>query len=244
MENKQYFEQMQELKKVLKTNVDYQEKYKVKDPYYNYGYREDLQKEQMMIILNLSYDEIKLHEIKLHEIKLHYKKGKSNSGPDFEIFQNNAQVEVINSGEMKAGWHKPKKLSKKNLGVAKFDKQNDDVRRNQIYEYDALIYSAFDKKTSSIKFSIFILGKERMKKIHYLMKIEQEKIIEEIKNLPVGERLSRDDIGIRILDILESLNDEDMTIVFNGIKITKEDFLKSYEEKPRKQKEKRKGKGK
>jgi hypothetical protein len=72
----------------------------------------------------------------------------------------------IRRGECKGTESKNLKITK-NLGNIIFDKQNDSLRRQELYEYDSLIYSIFSKN-GLIILSMIIIGMENMKKYIHL----------------------------------------------------------------------------
>jgi hypothetical protein len=83
------------------------------------------------------------------------------------------------------------------------------------------------KRDGTILYSVVILGKENMNLLYPLIRAEQDKKIEQIKMCEQEDkRLPRDDIGISIYDIIQLLDDGNMTIVHNGEKISKVNFLK------------------
>jgi len=201
-----FYQQIEEAKELVKRNAKFTEKYG-KDLYYNNYYRALFQKEVLINFFDLPEEDIRLDP-------------KGNTGPDF----NSIMLEIFN-GEMKVQWHKPKNLTPKNLGMCRFDKQNDEMRRRAIYDYDALMYSSM-RRNGRIVFSLLILGQENMKHIHPLFKKEQDAKIQEIELCQQkSKRLSRDDIAIRVYDIIKLLNDTNMIIILDGNKTNKVNFL-------------------
>lgn len=142
------------------------------------------------------------------------------TGPDFL----SEELGVL-KGEFKGEFLRTKFLTHNSLGKISFDKQNDSIRRKAIYEYDSLMYSVF-KRTGDIVFSVIIVGPDKMKLIHPLMEEAQsEKLVEIRMCEDANKRLSRDDIKIKALELICLLKNQDMTIIYKGEKMNKEDFL-------------------
>lgn len=179
-----------------------------KDPCYNNHWRAYFQKRQLIDAFNLQ-DEPILDP-------------NGSTGADFLI----KELGIYN-GEMKGEWMDNKRLTLKSLGNVRFDKQNDRIRRKAIYDYDSLIYSQF-KRSGNFVFSVIIVGLDKMKLIHPLIEDAQSKKLVEI-NLceSIDKRLPRDDIKISVLKLIHLLKNQDMTIIYKGEKISKEDFLLS-----------------
>jgi hypothetical protein len=187
---------------ILNLINNYKNKYG-KDPLYNNYYRQVLQANQLVDFFGGDQRDVIIKEW---------------SG-EIDIV---IECMNIHNGEMKGIWHDKKKITKKNLGKMRFDKQDNEHRRNAIYLYDFFMFSAF-ARLGLIKYSIWTWA---TKKLHPLIKIYQEDKLKEIeKYKSMNKRLPRDDIAIKVLDVINVLDNEDLFIIYNDKQITKEEFL-------------------
>lgn len=132
-------------------------------------------------------------------------------------------------GQMKSSQIKVSKsgsgLTLSNLGGAMWCKQNEAEPRERLYRCDALIYTGIHEETFEPIFSIFIHG-EPMKKLHALIKAEQDKAMERFESRrKEGKNIGHEGVVIRVKDIFPLLDDTDVSILYKGKILNKAEFL-------------------
>ena len=196
-------EKINNIKKVMYEIANLKKQYK-KDLFHNNYHRSLLQKHQLMSIFGLSDEDIILDP-------------QGTSGPDMVCKKLN-----IYNGELKVTWMDNRYLTVSSLGKICFDKQHDELRRKQVFNYDALMYSKMTRE-GEIPFSLFLhCG---IKQFHLILeKYQSQKIqkFQEDKNL--GKR-TRDDIQIPVIEVIRKLHNEEMLLIRDGKCVDKYYFL-------------------
>ena len=207
MQTTQQFKQkIKHIKRIVGYIDSYRDIYK-SDPFYNNQWREEMAKDVALDHFGLNPDDLVLHP-------------HGTSGPDFMCSRLG-----IKKGEMKGAWFKARSMTPKSIGCAQFDKQNDKYRRAEIFDYDALIYTAFERD-SDIVFTIIVVGEQNMKRLHLLFRRAHRVIHEKILACKKADKkINRDAIEISAFDIIERLKENEMVILVRGKVVSRRKFL-------------------
>lgn len=144
-------------------------------------------------------------------------------------------IKIINNhGESKTVWYDRKGMWLKSLGRVCYDKQNDEIRRKNLYEDDSLLYTAMRRNGDNV-LTLWVRDMEGMKKIHPIIQEHQDNKIKQIEDCQQKkQRIPRDDIQIPITDIINVLDDEDMLLICEKEIISKEQFFTRFKNKSKK----------
>lgn len=130
-------------------------------------------------------------------------------------------LKVVN-GEFKSRITKSQSLTRSSLLTLMFDKMYTVERLNEVLAHDALHYALFDKfHSSSILFSMLILGKKSMEILH--PRIQELHL--ETKTKIEREDTRRDEIQLPVIEVIELLSCDQMILKYHGKRISKQDLL-------------------
>jgi hypothetical protein len=176
------------------------------------------------LIDNYSYREFTTIE-QLRELLPSIKKQIGRTGDDAT-----AVNEDYHHIEQKSGTNKHKTLTMNCFPSMMFDKQNDSVRREYIYNYDGISLSYFEYYEPYPTAVVFV-SRDHVKKLHPLMRQrQQEKIVQFEQRIAEGKNIGRDAITIGINDLLEYVGKENLICWLRGQRITSDTFFNMIEQ--------------
>ena len=106
----------------------------------------------------------------------------------------------------------------------KFDKQNDPLRRKQIFQYDALTYSLL-RRDGECVLTLIILGSNNTQLVHPLIEAAQQDYLNRLAKRNQDNKRLRDDIAVSVLNIINLLDDSSMKIILDDKIVTKQQLL-------------------
>lgn len=117
--------------------------------------------------------------------------------------------------EIKTSKLTTKKITK-NSGTLEFDKQNDEIRRKETLEYDALV-SAVYENNDPFPVALFIIkSKTAMEAFRDIVKKKQDDFVERWNSDHSQNKRGRDSIQIKINEIIEKIEDNEEDFIFIG----------------------------
>lgn len=175
------------------------------------------------LIDNYGYRELTTLE-NIKELMPGVKKVKGRTGDD-------ATGEGYSSLELKSGTIKGKTLSLKNFAQIKFDKQNEEVRREAIFKYDGFALSVFEYYKPYPSAIIFV-SKEHVQKLHSIFRQKQADILTIFeRKRSEGKNIGRDDIGITLSEIVNAVGEENLICWLRGKRIDSIEFFRKLNNK-------------
>lgn len=188
------------------------------DPSYNSRGRDALQKEMMLELI----PEVMAIDLVPEDIEIQH--GGQN-GPDSAIPKLG-----INANEHKSQWQSTKTLTENGMGRGVFDKQHDPVRRNALSIIDMYTFSTHSKIDEEIMLGLMVIGKENMKPVHKIIKQKQKEYLDGIDSRSEDSRIE-DRIHLPTIEVIEALDNNQMIISFNGIRVNKDYLFQMVENK-------------
>lgn len=197
-------------------------KAKLKAAFYNNGWRVIFQKYELSQLLSIPTSCIK--------VEANSQKNYNKTHKTYDIVIDHPTY-MVDKGESKGEWHDTQALTIK-LGDLCFDKQNDEIRRTETKEYDLLGYSAFDRETLDIRYSVYWIGRANVAKLTSLIEKYQAQKVKEIEAAQAsGKRLQRDDIQIPLFEALNAVEDGDVICTLLGEVVPRSLLLRLAAEK-------------
>jgi len=177
------------------------------------------------LIDNYSYREFtSLADIQ--ELLPSVKKTPGRTGDDASAIE-----EGYKSLELKSGTCRAKTLTENNFAQLKFDKQNESVRREAIFKYDGFGLSVFEYYEPYPTATIFV-SKDHVEKLHPVFKEKQsDKLAVFERKRAEGKNIGRDDIGITLKDIVNSVGEENLICWLYGKRINSVEFFRRLRNK-------------
>jgi hypothetical protein len=177
------------------------------------------------LIDNYGYREL-TSLIDIKELLPSIKKTPGRTGDDA-----NALEEGYLKFELKSGTCKHKTLTLKNYAQLKFDKQNEEARREAIFKYDGFGLSVFEYYKPYPTATIFI-SKDHVQKLHPVFKQKQTDILAIFERKRIkGKNIGRDDIGITLAEIVNAVGEENLVCWLHGKQIPSVEFFRQLNNK-------------
>lgn len=177
------------------------------------------------LIDNYGYREItSISDIKNHLPSI--KKTPGRTGDDAS-----AETEGYYKLELKSGTCKGKTLTIKNFAQIKFDKQNEQTRRDAIFKYDGFGLSVFEYYKPFPVATVFV-PKDHVPKLHKVFREKQETILKVFeKKRNEGKNIGRDDISISLTEIINAVGTENLICWLRGKQIPSAEFFSKLSNK-------------